>query len=92
MPRPFFRAKGEIMSNRNDVQDWVVAALMSHAGKASLIDVAEYVWINYRSEIERARNLLYTWQYEVRWAASSLRKRGIMKPNSASPKGVWELS
>jgi len=80
------------MSNRNEVQDWVIAALMSYAGRASLIDVAEYVWINYRSEIDSSRNLLYTWQYEVRWAASTLRKRGIIKPASVSPKGVWELS
>ena len=36
-------------------------------------------------------DLFYTWQYDFRWAATELRKEGIIRSADLSPKGIWEL-
>lgn len=79
------------MSLRMNVQHWIVAALKSHGGSASLIEVARYMWTNYRADIDSSPNLLYTWQYEVRWSASELRKLGVMKSAALSPRKMCLL-
>lgn len=45
--------------------------------------------------------MFYTWNYDIRWAATELRKEGRMKPAYSkenpgelvdeSPKGIWEI-
>ena len=57
------------MASREDMKAWVVTALTSLGGKAWPSDVAKYIWDNYEAELRRSGKLLYTWQYDVRWAA-----------------------
>lgn len=33
----------------------------------------------------------YTWQYDIRWAATELRKTGFMIEATESPRGIWQL-
>lgn len=80
------------MSHRQEIQTWIVSALSSCGGKASLVQVAKFIWLNYRLEIDSSPTLPYTWQYDVRWAASELRKLGTLRPAGVSPKGIWELA
>ena len=35
-------------------------------------------------------DIFYTWQYDIRWVGTELRKLGIMKKDSK--RGIWELS
>lgn len=79
------------MATREDMMDWVVAALRTNDGAASVADVAKYVWENYEDELRRSGSLLWTWQYDIRWAAMKLRKQGIIRAAHLSPKGIWEL-
>ncbi|WP_217636911.1 hypothetical protein [Dendrosporobacter quercicolus] len=56
-----------------------------------LIDVCKYVWEHYEKELKASGNLFYTWQYDIRWAATRLRKAGVMKSADEEESGIWEL-
>ena len=37
-------------------------------------------------------DLFYTWRYDIRWAAQTLRDSGVLKPDHEVPRGVWQLA
>ncbi|MDY0241087.1 MAG: hypothetical protein RBR34_02810 [Rhodospirillaceae bacterium] len=80
------------MATKHDVTDWVVSALKRQEGRGSLIDVARDIWGNHESEIRSSGDLFFTWQYDMRWSATMLRRKGIIKAAEASPRGIWELA
>lgn len=80
------------MLKRHDLPDIVEEALKSLGGKGNIVEVCKYVWDNYQSELQNSNHLFYTWQYDIRWAATTLRKNKKMKSAKISPSGVWELS
>lgn len=80
------------MATKHDLPDWVQNALRDIGGHASILGVAKHIWKNHESELKTSGDLFFTWQYDMRWAANSLRRRGIMKPAEVSPVGVWELA
>ncbi len=51
-----------------------------------------YTNIRHAIELRSSGDLFYTWQYDIRWAATTLRKEGIMKDASLSEVSMWELS
>ena len=79
------------MASKEDLQDWVVDALNKQGGKAQLVQVAKYIWDNHEAELKRSGDLLYTWQYDMRWAANALRNKGVLRSVEDSPRGLWEL-
>ena len=79
------------MATKGDLVDWVQAALKSAGGSASLLYVAKYIWENYELEL-RNSDLFFTWQYDMRWAANTLRRRGVMLPANDDRRGKWTLS
>jgi hypothetical protein len=70
---------------------WVIEALEAAGGSAPLVDVSQRIWESHENDIRANGNLLFTWQYDVRWAAHDLRRQGLLKPVKESPRGVWEL-
>jgi hypothetical protein len=80
------------MAKKEDLQDWVHDALRAHGGRAKLVDVAKHIWAAHEADLKLSGNLLYTWQYDVRWAALLLRKKRVMKSAEVSPSGTWELA
>jgi hypothetical protein len=80
------------VATKNDLGDWIVEALQAHGGGARLIDVCRFVWENYEDELRASGDLFYSWQYDIRWAATNLRHAGVMKAAEISPPGIWELS
>lgn len=76
---------------REDLASWVQAALHKLGGTATLTDVNRVIWEEHRRDIEASEGLLYKWQYEVRWAASILRKRGVMMPSDRTDRDKWRL-
>ena len=80
------------MAAKNDLGDWIVEALQAHGGAARLIDVCRFVWERHEGELRVSGDLFYSWQYDIRWAATKLRHTGVMKPAETSPLGIWELS
>jgi hypothetical protein len=67
---------------RDDLQDWVIRALKDNGGQAKLSDVAKHIWSNHGDELQGAGDNFYTWQYDMRWAATKLRKRGKLKQSA----------
>lgn len=49
-------------------------------------------WEKYEEELANSGDLFYTWQHDIRWAATHLRDKQILKEAGESPKGVWELN
>ena len=66
-------------------------AVTSHRGSASIPEVAEHIWRNHEAELRRSGDLFYTWQYDMRWAAQSLRDEGILASKKGTRSGTWDL-
>ena len=80
-----------MMVTRETMKDWVIAALKYHGGKAWPKDVAQYIWENYEAKLRLSGSMLWTWQYDARWAAQTLRNEGILKPVNRRTDLPWEL-
>lgn len=79
------------MATRADLVMWLQEALRAHGGRATIVEVCRYVWERYETILRDSGDLFYTRQYDIRWAATSLRRRGIMRAASQSRNGTWEL-
>jgi len=80
------------VATKYDLEDWVVDVLQKRGGSAPLIEICRLIWRDRESELRASGDLFYTWQYDVRWAAHRLRRRGRLRPADESPRGVWELT
>jgi hypothetical protein len=70
----------------------IIHKLLIDSGKPlSIMDISKLIWKQYKLNLIVSGDLFYTWQYDFRWAATELRKRGIMKSCQESKKGFWEL-
>lgn len=78
------------MATRADLTDWVHEALRELGGSGSQLDVAKVVWRRHEPDLRGSGDLFYTWQYDIRWAATRLRKRGVMAVNRAGEP--WRLA
>lgn len=77
--------------SRYDLPDILYASIRALGGQADIISVCKYVWAHYQTELECSGDLFFTWQFDLRWAATELRKAKRMKAAEVSPKGVWEV-
>jgi hypothetical protein len=78
------------MVTRDDLKPWILQALRKEGGRAPLTIVAKDIWDNHQVELKASGDLFYRWQYEMRWAATVLRKEGKLKSNPAGQP--WELA
>lgn len=79
------------MAARSDLVEWVEQAVKANGGQATVVEVAKHIWKHRRSELEASGDLLYTWQYDMRWAAQKLRHAGSFKPAGSTQRGIWAL-
>ncbi|MEC4295330.1 hypothetical protein [Adlercreutzia shanghongiae] len=77
---------------KGDLPELLGATLVELNGSGTILDVCKMFWEEHEEELRSSGDLFYTWQYDIRWAATTLRKEGIMKDASLSKTGVWELS
>ncbi len=84
--------RGNKMTTRDDLMDWIVICLKSRGGKGWPKDVSKYIWDHYEPQLKASGDLLYTWQYDVRWAAQNLRNKGILKAVHGRRDLPWELT
>ena len=77
---------------REIMKDWVIEALRTLGGQGDIVDICRIVWEQHEEDIRKSGELLYKWQYEIRWVGTLLRKEGRLLQASQSPKGIWELS
>lgn len=76
---------------RYDLPDLLYKVIKSLGGGAPTINIFRRFWHTYESDLKKSGDLFYTWNYDIRWAATELRKQGRMLDASQSPKGVWEI-
>lgn len=76
------------MADKSDLVEWVVEALKANGNQASVVTVSRFIWQHHERELRESGDLLYTWQYDVRWAATTLRKKKILLPADGGP---WTL-
>lgn len=65
-----------------------------------MMEVFRKFWKDYKHQLSETDDIFYTWNYDIRWAATALRKQKKMKPATkkentyganVSSKGVWEI-
>jgi hypothetical protein len=74
------------------MKDWIIEALTHMGRKGWPKDVAKYIWDKYESDLRVSGSMMYTWQYDVRWAAQTLRNSGVLKPVHGRNDLPWELA
>ena len=79
------------MPTKADLRDWLLLALRAHDGKASIVQICKHIWEHHEEELRRSGDLFFTWQYDVRWAATRLRNEGMLRARGSSARGLWEL-
>jgi hypothetical protein len=80
------------MANRENLREWVHSAIKHHGGRATIVQVAEYIWSNHEAELRRSGELFYTWQYDMRWAAQKLRDTKILSNVKSVERGIWAIT
>lgn len=76
---------------RFDLPDLLEKTLISLGGKGTIVEICKAFWGSYEEKLRESGDLFYTWQYDIRWAATKLREEKKLKSREISPKGVWEL-
>ena len=77
--------------SKDDLPRLLENVLKEMNGNGYILDISKKFWIKYKDNITPDNNLFYTWQYDIRWAATELRKNNIMvRPDLE--KGLWTLA
>ncbi len=79
------------MATKHDLKDWVSEALATEGGASDVVSVAKRIWQTHEQDLRQSGDLFFTWQYDMRWAAFTLRKEGRLKAvdDKALP---WEIA
>lgn len=80
------------MARSEILESWIVEALEQRGGSASLVQVCDSVWQQHEQDLRAAGDLFFTWQYDIRWAAQTLRHRGTLKSVDGRRNIPWELA
>jgi hypothetical protein len=73
---------------RADFIPLIIAALNQLGGSARIFEVCRHVYQNNTVRITQDPRVLFTWQYDIRWAAQSLRDQNVI---TSTPHGFWTL-
>jgi hypothetical protein len=80
------------VATKHTLRDWILEALRAHGGAARPIDVCKYIWSHYEDELQDSGDLFYTWQYDVRWAAQTLRDDGVLAKVDGAHRQPWSIA
>lgn len=78
------------MATKASLLEWVVEALGELGGSGTVAEVCRVVWRRHEQELQGSGDLFYTWQYDIRWAAQTLRDESVLA--AADPRQRrWSL-
>lgn len=76
------------MATKETLQSWVLDALQV-LGPATVTQIAKHIWENHEGDLKASGDLLYTWQYDMRWAGQALQDKGkLLKKGQGR---TWQL-
>jgi hypothetical protein len=76
------------MSTKVDLKDYIIEALNGKENRqGSIIEISKYVWNRHQGDLYNGGNIFYTWQYDIRWAATELRRENRLDDG----RGIWRL-
>ena len=76
---------------RESMKQQIIESLKERNGSAWPREVSKYVWDNYEADLNDSGDILYTWQYDIHWAAQQLRYDGILRPVYGRRDLPWKL-
>ena len=77
---------------RDDLKPWIVDALRACGGRASVLEVCKHVWQHHEADLREGGDLFFTWQYDIRWAATKLRHERVLAPTEPKSPTPWQLA
>lgn len=78
------------VASKVDLKRWILEAIELKGGSATVTEVAKDIWEHHEAELRASGDLFFTWQYDMRWAAQSLRGEGKLAPSPRGTRG-WSL-
>ena len=78
------------MVSKDDLKTWVLEALRDLGGSGRIAKICQHIWENHEQELQASGDLLYTWQYAMRWAGQELQKEN--KLSKAGKNYTWVLA
>ncbi|MCL2176555.1 MAG: hypothetical protein FWB72_01180 [Firmicutes bacterium] len=85
---------------RKDLPQILYELIKDMGGSGKMMDIFKKFWEQNKNAISDKSDLFYTWNYDIRWAATKLRREKRMKPASRqentygldmSSRGIWEI-
>lgn len=73
------------------LREWLVEALRKLGGSGTVLQVSKVVWETHGTDLRDAGDLLFTWQYDLRWAANALRAEGVLEAVHGARNRPWTL-
>ncbi len=79
---------------KNDLPNIIVEALRGMPNnEAYIIEIAKYIWKKHQKDLENSGSLLFTWQYDMRWAGKNLNTKGKMNYKKGKDnRNLWVLT
>jgi len=76
---------------REKLQLWIREALGALGGEANINQIAKHIWDNHENDLRQSGDVFFSWQYDMRWAAQQLRRKGLLGLRTEGSKSVWTL-
>jgi len=77
------------MLDRKSLSPFIIESIKINGGKATVLDISKYIWSKYEGKLRKSGDFFFTWQYDLRWQITELKRLGVLK--KSSHKGYWEL-
>ena len=79
------------MSGEENLIEWVYRAIKAHGGKATILQIAKYIWKNHEEDLRSSDELFYKWQYRMRWAGQKLQMQKRIRKTKKDGLGIWVI-
>jgi hypothetical protein len=80
------------MARSEILESWIIEALKAMGSSATVVEVCEQVWRSHEQDLRASGDLFFTWQYDIRWAAQTLRHRGTLRSVQGRRNQPWKLA
>ena len=78
--------------NKNEMLEEMVIDALDVQGNSTPVAVSKYIWDVFGSQLKASGDLLYTWQYDIRWAVQRLSKAGKVFIDTTCKPTIWSLT